>query len=338
MSGLSDPLQYKKYFGQYSGDFNNQKEIELYDNLAAEMAGIKGIPIEYYTINVDGYADEMDPIYGDNDRPQWDRKYVLTGIIEEFSPELQAFLAIGEKQIDDITMYIHRSTFDKLVGIRSKKAPVTNTERRGAYGPIAKDEIRTIYNGLVYEVVTGGLHFMDSTAQTFGHKFWYKVTGKMRETSQAAFGLGEQRGALPEVIPLDPKYVGNPQFVLPSPTRAELDAADQTIQTVQPSGVPTQNPLEPVAYVTIGAPPGPSDGTVPDDILLPDGRVASKYKVVPEKDYSTNGDQNEIKEAAELIIDPQTDQPATPGPSGTESEYGPNGRTIKHDRDLFGDW
>ncbi len=335
MSGLSDPLKYKRQFGQFNGDFDNRREIETYDNLAAEFAGIKGIPLEYYPINVDLYKDGMDVIYGDNSRPQWDRKYILTAILEEWTQEIQAFNGMGLQNTDDITLYIHRSTFDKIVGIRTLKALITTTDRRGAYGPIAKDEIRTPHNGLVYEVLTGGEHFMDPNAQHFGHKFWYKITCKVRQTSDAPVGVGEQHGAFPDA-PLDDRFKGNPQFILPTPTKEEM--AINASGTPSQSGTPTLLPTDPVEYVTTGAPPGPGDGSVPEDILLPDGRVADKYQVQPQKDGSSNGDQDEIQTTADQIVDPQTDQNVTPG-SPEETKYGPNGRTIPHKReDLFGDW
>jgi hypothetical protein len=335
MSGLSDPLQYKKYFGQFSGDFDNRREIETYDNFAAEYCGIKGVPLEYYPINVDSYKQGLDVVYGENSSPKWDRKYVLTAILEEWTQEIQAFGGFGMVNTDDITLYMHRSTFDKIVGIRSNLAPTTNPERRGSYGPVAKDEIRIIANGLVYEVLTGGEHFMESDAQHFGHKFWYKLTCKIRETSTAAIGVGEQRGALPEVIPMDPKYGGNPQFELLSPTQEELDADEEEVETIDPSGTPTQT--DPPEYVTIGAAPGPGDGTVPDDIFLPDGRVAEKYKVKNEKEYSTSGDQKEIKSTANEVVDPQTSLITTPGTSGN-IKYGPNGIVIPDRRFLWADW
>ncbi len=50
--------------------------------------------------------------------------------------------------------------FDNIVGIRSNKTPIKTTNRRGAFGPIPNDQIRTPHNDLVYEVIEGGLHFL----------------------------------------------------------------------------------------------------------------------------------------------------------------------------------
>ena len=332
MSGLSDPLRYKRNWGQFAGDFDNRREIETYDNFAAEYAGIKGIPVDYFPINVDSYKEGMDVVYGENSAPKWDRKYQLTAILEDWTGELVNFSKFGLENVDEVTLYVHKSTFDKIVGIRTNLATTTTTNRRGAYGPIAKDELRMPHSGLVYEVITGGEHFMQGDAQHFGHKFWYKLSCKVRQASDASVGVGEQHGALPDVV-LDDKFKGNPQFVLETPTKAEM--AVMATGTPAQTGVATQT--TPVEYVTTGTASGPGDGTVPDDIILPDGRVADKYQATPQKESSTNGDQNEIQDTADEIVDPQTDQVTTPSTSGND-KYGPNGRTVPHKRDLWGDW
>jgi hypothetical protein len=185
---------------------------------------------------------------------------------------------------------------------------------------------------LVYEVVTGGLHFLPGQAQHFGHKFWYKITAKVRQVSQASLGDGEQYGAMPN-IPLDEKWKGNPQFILPTPTQEEMAGTGTPPQ----SGVPTTPPGSPVCYETIGSAPGPGDGSVPEDILLPDGRVADKYLVTTVKDGSKRSDGPEVKDIAHQVVDPQTDLITTPDTPPYE-KYGPTGRAIIHDRELWGQW
>jgi len=328
MSGLDDPLKYKRFFNQFGGDYNNSREIETYDNLQAEYAGIYGIPIEYYPIVVDAYEEGLDRVYGENSRPVWDKKYQITGLIDEYSQELLKWQAAGQMNVDEVTMYIHRSTFDKLVGFRSRKIPVTDPTRRGGYGPIPKDMIRTSYNGLFYEVVTGGVHFMDSSAQQFGHKFWYKVTLKSREVSDAYIGAGEQYGAVPDLtlqqlidsgqLESDKAYTCNPQAVVGTPP----------VQTDPISGLPNCLQIN---------------------------------------DNATLGDQEEIETLSDQIIDPQTNEIVqSPSASMTYSsegtviyvatglevvegsddwnifmqnnKYGPTGRIIRNNRDIWGDW
>jgi hypothetical protein len=329
MSGLDDPLKYKRFFNQFGGEYNNSREIETYDNLQAEFAGIYGVPIEYYTIHVDGYKDGLDVIYGENSVPVWDRKFQLTGIIDEYSQELMNWQAAGPVNIDEVTMYIHRSTFDKLIGFRSLNVPVTDPNRRGGWGPVPKDIIKTPYNGFYYEVITGGVHFMDSRAQQFGHKFWYKVTLKSREISDTYIGKGEQYGGVPdptlqqlidsEQIPADKAYTCNPQAVVGTPAEMQTSPA-----TGMPSCIPYQDPI-------------------------------------------THGDQERVEDIANQIIDPQTNEIVQSAsaemtynsegsviyvasgqlvPEGSDDwnifmqnqKYGNMGRVIRNNRDLWGDW
>ena len=104
MSRLSDPLQYKQYWGQYNGDFDNRREIETYDNLAAEYAGINGIPIQFFPINVDDYKNNLDAVLGESSAPKWDRRYDLTALLEDFTQETITFGDIGELNTDEITL------------------------------------------------------------------------------------------------------------------------------------------------------------------------------------------------------------------------------------------
>lgn len=369
MSGLSDPLSYKKYFNQFGGEYNNAREIETLDNVQGEIAAIYGIPIDYYPISIDAYAENLDPILGENDRPIWDRKYKLTALQDEYAQELLKWEAAGQINVDETVLFIHRSTFDKLVGIRSKNAPSTDPTRRGAWGPAPKDMIRTPYNGLIYEVVTGGLHFLDSSAQLFGHKFWYKVTLKAREVSDAAVGAGEQYGAVPDMTlqemidagMLDENggYVCNPQAVVGTPNIPDQNNGSGTTPL---TGMPDVCP----DYTTVGSQGGPSDGSVPDDLLLTDGRVADKYTVPGERPLSRQGDQKEIQRVVDETIDPQTNEKVqepsaamtynsegtivyvesgNPVPEGSDdwniflqnNKYGV-GTVIRHNRDLWGDW
>jgi hypothetical protein len=323
MSGLSDPLKYKKYWNQFGGDINNAVEIETIDNQMAEYAGIAGIPIIFCPINVDDYKDGLDSVFGENSQPKWDRKIQLTGILDEFTPEVQGFQAMGLQNIDEVTLYLHRSTFDKLVGIRSKKAPKKSTARRGAWGPIAKDMIITPHNGLAYEILTGGLHFLRGQDQHFGHKFWYKVTCKVREVSDASLGVGEQYGAKQDT-PLDPMYQGNPQFIIPTPPKEELVGLGTPDQTGVPSNSDTSGD-----YTTVASTQSPD---LQQPLVLSDGAIADASQVPGMKEGSKGGDQNEIQEEADKVINPSTDQVVENPDPGTI------GRVIPHKRDLFGDW
>lgn len=391
MAGAPDPMRWKRYWGQYGGDYDNNREIQTYDNMMAEWSGIVGIPIMYYTIHVDDYKEGIDPVYGENSSPVWDRAFELTAILPEWSQELQNFTTFGLENIDELQLYIHRSTYDRLIGWRSGETPVQHpnvTPRpnvRGGYGPIPKDVIMTQHNGLYYEVVTGGLHFLESTAQHFGHKFWYKVTLKSRESSAPVVGKGEQFGpiddkqtleeyAISQGLPPD-YYTGNSQFVIPTPDCDDMRSPFDPNLNQPISGAP-RDECGRVQYTTTGGAPGPvdledyNDGTVPDDYYLEDGRVASKYKVDGPKPFSAKGDNQEVQDAADQVVNPQSnlnvykDLPSgregmlndqgipiytdtgEPIPADSEdyrnfvgyNKYGPTGRVLRHDRDLWGGW
>ncbi len=331
MSGLSDPQSYSKYWTQYSSD-PCSRENETYDRIQAELVAIKGIDVDFYTLNVDDYAAGLDQVYGENSRPKWDRRFIMKAMLDTWTPEPIIFNIGGRQTSDEITLFFHRGTFDKSVGVRSNKAPTTSPDRRGAWGPVAKDMFMTPHNGLIYEVTEGGLHFLDAKAQHFGYKFWYKVTAKVREVSDAGIGMGEQYGAVPDK-PLPEKYKGNPQFILETPTEAELMQNDDPVYTQSPD----ITAAEPTEFFTTASPIGPNDGTIPPDLLLGDGRINGKYVVPDTKEGSKTSDREKIKIVADQIVDPQTDQVVDPdSPEG--QKYGPNGRVIPNNRNLWGDW
>lgn len=334
---MTDPLAYKKYWNQFSGSQGNQKEIATYDNMMREYAMIKGVPIMYYSINVDDYKEGLDQIYGENSKPKWDRKYGMVAVLDEFSPEAQEFGLRGLVNTDEIVLFIHKSMFDELVGQRSLKI-TGSKERRGQFGPVAKDQIQTPHNGLIYEVINGGVHFLPNEAQMFGKKFWYKVTCKAREVSDAVLGEGEQYGAVPDPV-LDPQWKGNPQYLIPNPTANDWSGQTGT-PTPSTSGTSPTTGCPAPEYTTMGTASGPSDGAVPSDLLDPTtGNVKEQYVGAGMKPNSTNGDNKDIEKEEKQIIDPQTDHKVDPS-SEEGQKYGPNGRIIdrKDRKELFGDW
>ena len=336
MANFTDPMSYKERFTQFSGDFDNRKVIGSYDKQMYQYACIKGIPIEYYTINVDDYKEGIDVIYGENSRPKWDKKFKIVAILEDFTQEMRQYGNIMPIQnIDETQMFIHRSMFDQVIGIRSNKPIVKTVDRRGAYGPIAGDQIVTPHNGLIYEVVEGGLHFLTSEAQHFGHKFWYKVSLKSREVSDATVGSGEQYGATPD-LELPDAYKGNPQYLMNSPTKEELY---NNTGTVSPITVITTGSTgcENVEYVTAGTASGPPL-IPPEDLIDQSGNTKSEYILQGLKEGSLFRDNEEVKKEENAIINPQTDNKVDPA-SEAGVKYGPNGRILPHNRkDLFKDW
>lgn len=335
MSDFSNPFGNKNAFNYFAGDFDNRQEIEFLNNEMFEYIKEVGVPIFYYTINVDDYKNNMDVVYGENSKPKWDRKYKILALLEDFTQENRTFGGIGLENIDETSFYIHRSMFDEIIGIRSQKAPTTNKNRRGAWGPIAGDQLMTIHNGLIYEVVEGGLHFLSSQAQHFGHKFWYKVSCKSRQVSDATMGAGEQYGATPDPI-LDPKYVGNPQYLLDSPTKEELYASNGTVATETPI-TPAPTACAPVEYTTVGL-PVVTNGVPSDLIDSNSGGTNDKYVVPGLKDNSLFRDNEDVVVEQNAIVNPDTDNIVDPN-SQDGKEFGPTGRVIPHKRkELFKDW
>lgn len=335
----SDPLAYKQYWNQFSGSQGNQKEIATYDGLMREYASIKGVPVEYFTINVDDYKDGMDQVYGENSTPKWDKKYTLVAILEDFTPEANQFSGIGLENIDEAVFYVHRGMFDEIIGIRTNKQTNKSRERRGAYGPVASDQIRTLHNGLIYDVMTGGLHFLSSEAQQFGHKFWYKLTCKIRQVSDAPLGTGEQYGAVPD-LPLDPKWKGNPQFLIPNPTRADWENQTGTPIIVQPITPPGSGCPTPPAYQTIGTAIGSPTSSPPEDLIDPNTNTVKEiYQGAGLAPGSIFGDNADVEKEAAQIVNPDTDKKVDPdSPDG--KKFGPDGRIIHNpaNKELFGDW
>lgn len=333
MAGLSDPLRYKQYWNNFSGERNNP-EIQTYDTVMAEYAGIKGIPIEFYTLNIDHYKENMDALWGENTKSTWDRCFTLTAILDEWSQDTLEWQQGVQWQTDQIILYIHRSTFDSIVGKRSNVDP--RGQRVENSGPVEKDMLKVIPTGLVYEVITAGLHFLSPQDQHFGHKFWYKLTCQIREVSHATVGVGEQYGNTQQQN-LEEIYTQNLQCLVPTPnleTEEEICVAEPTYdscngystiagcQTQPVTGMPNICPN----YETVGTDGSPIQNT--NDMCT----------VEPPKQNSTHGQNEQIESAAhDDIYNPKTLEITEPE-SEDNIKYGPHGSVIPNKRDLWGDW
>jgi hypothetical protein len=119
-------------------------------------------------------------------------------------------------------------------------------------------------------------------------------------------------------------YTGNPQFIIPTPPKEELVGLGTPAQT----GAPTNNDTS-GDYTTVASTQSPE---LQQPLILSDGAAADSSQVPGLKEGSKSGDQNEVQEEADKVINPSTDQVVdTPEP-------GTVGRVIPHKRDLFGDW
>jgi hypothetical protein len=197
-----------------------------------------------------------------------------------------------------------------------------------------------VHNGFIYEVVTGGSHFMPGEAQLFGQKFWYKLTCKAREVSDAVLGEGEQYGAIPDPV-LDTKWKSNPQFLAPSPTAVDWAGLTGTIipDVNTDQNLDVNGCVIPPDYTTSGTASGPLTGT-PTDLTDPvTGNVKEQYIGAGTAPDSLFGDAADVQLEGDQVIDPTTDKKADTG-TPEELKYGPAGRVIvRADRkELFGDW
>jgi hypothetical protein len=201
-----------------------------------------------------------------------------------------------------------------------------------------------MHNDLHYEVVTGGLHFLESNAQHFGHKFWYKLTLKSRENSSPVIGKGEQYGpnpnpnmsleqlAINKGLPSD-YYQGNSQFVIPTPDCEDLRQPfpDPSLVGTIPTSTNPPDVCGRIHYETTGGAPGPIN-ELPDDYYLPDGRVASKYQVQGPQSFSAKGDNQAIQTTSEQVVDPQSNLNVYKDlPSGRPASYNQQGIPVYTD-------
>lgn len=178
MPANPDPMSAKDFWSQYNGNQDNGTELDFYDDMASEIFSIYGVPLEYYPVDAD---PERDRIFNEDPGKKFERKVMLTGIIEGNSvQENVLFNQFGMMNKVEFTMYLHYST---AIGQLGRK-------------PLTADQF-TFANGLttqVFEVT----HVTDSTlgvqGNVFGRRTAYALTCREREISPAEIGDGERYG------------------------------------------------------------------------------------------------------------------------------------------------
>lgn len=289
MSGLDHPLGYKKYFPNHTDRIGMEQEIEMYDTIAAEIFGIQGVPIDYYPADVN---TESDPIFGEDANKKYARKHQLTAILKDgVVEETLLFNGFGLTNVVEFGMYIHINTFKGLFGQDRDPKP--------------SDQFTFPTNtNLRFQVAHVGFTTLGLEGNVFGHRTSYELVCKEAEISAADEGLGEQYGVI-------------------QPYVVKQDKVGCTIQVVD--GNYQLEDLS-VQQCNVGETVWVLVDEVPCDAILPDGRIADKYKV-PKADLDSHkGDNEGIQEAADGQDNP---------------DYNVDNRgqiIVPRDRDYWGDW
>ena len=179
MAGLNDPWEYKDFWHQYDGQYDNEEEIQFWDDQAAEYFAIYGMKVKYYPIEVD--LDEADIIFGEQTTRSYGTVKHITGILEGLQMEENLFYnTFGQLNQVEFNMFVHRPTFFQVIGRKPQPGDQFTFV----------DDITT----MVFEVN----HLNESTIGTegnfFGHRSSYILTAREREISQSVAGGGENYG------------------------------------------------------------------------------------------------------------------------------------------------
>lgn len=178
MAGLQDPLAYKDFWHQFNGYFENEDEIEFWDDQIAEWFAIYGVPLKYFPVVVDANKDR---VFGEDTTKTYTTVKHLTGWVEGGAyDENLIYNPFGQINQVDFVMYVHRNTFVKVIGRK----------------PLTGDQF-TFFQDVT--TMTFEVNHLDETTlgqegNFFGHRGCYVLTCKEREISQALIGEGETHG------------------------------------------------------------------------------------------------------------------------------------------------
>ncbi len=179
MSGLNDPLEYKDFWHQFNGRFENQDEQGFWDDQLAEWFGVYGIPIRYYPAIIE--EKDIDRVFGEAKNISFRDVVMLTGIIEGASIEENiVYNPFGQLNNVEFVLYVHQQTFLKHVGRK----------------PLPSDQF-TLVNDIStqnFEVIHTDEATIGTEGNFFGHRGTYILTVREREISQSTNGAGETYG------------------------------------------------------------------------------------------------------------------------------------------------
>lgn len=300
MAGSSNPLASKGFFPQFTGYSNNHATIEMYDKLMAQQFQIFGIPIDYVSSVVDPNKDR---IFGEDTTKKYIQKHKLTCLLKEGQiEETLLFNGFGQVNTVEFSMYLHIGTFKKILGNK--------------YDPKPSDQF-FFPNGLSnlgFEVMHVGFSTLGLEGNILGQRTLYEIVVRERYVSEADEGLGEQYGVIQTVvIPSD--WVGDLVTVV------------------------NNNALELITVTTdmVGKAYTIMVNDAPDDAILPDGRVASKYQIRGDNKRANQGDNKFIRGVTE-------GQPGALPDTGVFNEDGSlndvrrSANVVQKDRSYWGEW
>jgi hypothetical protein len=179
MAGLNDPWEYKKFWHQFNGQFENQDEQGFWDDQLSEWFGIYGVPLKYYPLNID--ITKSDRIFGEVTTVSYDRVVHLTGVIDNNSiDENILYNTFGQLNNVEFVMFVHQHTFLKQVGRK----------------PLPNDQFTLVNNVSTqnFEVVHTNESTLGTQGNFFGHRGLYILTVRERTVSQSLRGDGEKFG------------------------------------------------------------------------------------------------------------------------------------------------
>jgi hypothetical protein len=179
MAGLQQPLSYKQYFPQFTGEENQNSEIEMYDNMLAEVFGIYGTPIDYFHQITD---IDKDRIFGEDDTKKYQTKYQFTILLKDGSiQEALAYNTFAQTNLVEFSMYIHVDTFKRLLGPNKDPLP----QDLFMFPNLSK---------LKFEVTNVVFTTLGMEGNIFGRRSCYELTCKEATLSPSTEGRGEQYG------------------------------------------------------------------------------------------------------------------------------------------------
>ena len=179
MAGLNNPLEYKDFWHQFNGQFENQDEQGFWDDQLSEWFGIYGIPMKYAAADIK--IEDVDRVFGEITNTRFPSVVDLTGIIEGASiDENIMYNGFGQLNNVEFVMYVHQLTFLKHVGRK----------------PYPKDQfqLKNDVSTQTFEVIHTDESTIGTEANFFGHRGTYVLSCREREVSQSTVGQGEDYG------------------------------------------------------------------------------------------------------------------------------------------------
>lgn len=300
MAGTSNPLGKKGFFPQFTGYQNNQQTMEMYDNLVCQQFQIFGIPCDYVSAEVN---ENKDRIFGEDTTKKYIQKHKLTAILKEGQvEETLLFNSFGQLNTVEFSMYLHINTFKQILGPNQDPKPGDHF-----FFPHGN-------SNLGFEVMHVGFSTLGLEGNFLGFRSVYEIVARERYVSEADYGVGEQYGLI-QTIMIPAEWVGDMITIVNE---------DQTLELIT------------VTEEMVGMDATIMVNDAPDDAILPDGRIADKYKVPGANKRSNLGDNEFVRLVAEGV--PGAPEEGPLNEDGTSNDVRLSGNVVPRDRSYWGDW